>query len=104
MLIGGTNTIRGFNENQIYSAAYSIFNAEYRLLTAADSYFYSITDYGISKNKVDDTNLKMLGLGLGYVFKVNSGFLNLNYSIGKFSNTSFNFNQSKVHIKWVQAF
>ena len=104
MTIGGISTIRGFNENQIYSAAYSIFNAEYRLLTAADSYFYSITDYGISKNKVDDTNLKMLGLGLGYVFKVNSGFLNLNYSIGKFSNTSFNFNQSKVHIKWVQAF
>ena len=104
MLIGGTNTIRGFNEKQIYSSAYSIFNIEYRLLTSTNSYLYSITDYGTSKNKTNASNLKMLGLGLGYVFKVNSGFLNLNYSIGKFSNTSFNFNQSKVHIKWVQAF
>lgn len=104
LLIGGTNTMRGFNENQLYSSAYSIFNLEYRLITSADSYFYTITDYGTSKNNTDTSNLKMFGLGLGYVFKVNSGFLNINYSIGKFSNTSFDFNQSKVHLKWLQTF
>jgi hypothetical protein len=104
MLIGGNNTMRGFNENQFYSSAYSIFNLEYRLVTSTDSYFYSITDYGQSKNKIEHRNLKMLGLGLGYVFKVNSGFLNISYSIGKFSNTSFDFNHSKVHVKWMQNF
>ncbi|MDP2088247.1 MAG: ShlB/FhaC/HecB family hemolysin secretion/activation protein [Flavobacteriaceae bacterium] len=104
ILIGGTNTIRGFNENQLFSSAYSIFNLEYRLVTSADSYFYSITDFGKSKNKIDEINLDMLGIGLGYVFKVNSGFLNISYSIGKFSNASFDFNQSKVHLKWVQNF
>lgn len=103
-LIGGTNSIRGFNENQLFSTAYSIFKLEYRMVTSIDSYFYTITDYGISKNKVDNTNFNMLGLGLGYVFKVNSGFLNFSYSIGKFSNTSFDINQSKVHLKWLQKF
>lgn len=103
-LIGGTNSIRGFNENQLFSTAYSIFKLEYRMVTSIDSYFYTITDYGISKNKVDTTNFNMLGLGLGYVFKVNSGFLNFSYSIGKFSNTSFDINQSKVHLKWLQKF
>lgn len=104
MLIGGTNTIRGFNENQLFTSSYSIFNLEYRLVTAVDSYFYTITDYGQAKNTIEHSNLKMLGLGLGYVFKVNSGFLNISYSIGKFSSTSFDFNQSKVHLKWVQNF
>jgi hemolysin activation/secretion protein len=103
-LIGGTNTIRGFNENQLFSSAYSIFNIEYRLMTSVDSYLYSITDYGTSKNPIETTHLNLLGLGLGYVFKVNSGFLNISYSIGKISNASFDFNQSKVHLKWVKNF
>lgn len=103
-LIGGANSIRGFNENQLFSSAYSIFNIEYRLMTSADSYLYSITDYGTSKNQIDTTHLNLLGLGLGYAFKVNSGFLNISYSTGKISNASFDINQSKIHLKWVQNF
>jgi hypothetical protein len=73
-------------------------------MTSVDSYLYSITDYGTSKNPIETTHLNLLGLGLGYVFKVNSGFLNISYSIGKISNASFDFNQSKVHLKWVKNF
>ena len=44
--IGGANSIRGFNEQSIFTNNYTYFNFEYRFLTSKKSYFYSITDLG----------------------------------------------------------
>ena len=104
MLIGGSNTIRGFNENELLSSSNQIYTVEYRLVTAVDSFFYTITDYGKNSNKIEASKTDLVGLGFGYAFKFNSGLLNISYSLGKFSNTSFDFNQSKIHLKWIQFF
>ncbi len=102
--IGGATTIRGFNEQQIRVAAYSILNLEYRFITANDSFLYSISDFGIVKNQVQNTNDALVGLGLGYAFKIPNGFLSLSYAIGKFPRDSFDFQSPKVHITWKQTF
>ena len=43
--IGGTNNIRGVNEESILATRYSVFNLEYRYRPTLSSYIYTITDY-----------------------------------------------------------
>ena len=102
--IGGINNLRGVNEESIFTSAYSIFNLEYRYRISNSNYFYSITDYAFIENKILEENSQIISLGLGYAFFTKVGLLNISYAIGKFDDNSFNFNNSKLHIKIVSFF
>lgn len=95
--IGGANSIRGFNEQSIFTPQFSYFNLEYRYLTSQTSYLYSITDFG--RTKINSTNENLFGLGLGYLFSINNTQLNLGYIIGKTQSQPFDFNNSKLLFK-----
>lgn len=102
--IGGVTSIRGFNEESIFTPSYSILNIEYRYKTSNSSYFYTITDFAYfeDQNKIEPNQI--YGLGLGYSFLTKMGMLNLSYAVGKFGDKPFNLNDSKVHIKLVSFF
>jgi len=102
--VGGIYNLRGVNEESIFTSAYSIFNLEYRYRVSNLSYFYSITDYAFVENKILEENSQILSLGLGYAFFTKVGLLNISYAIGKFDDNSFNFNNSKIHVKIVSFF
>lgn len=102
--IGGINSIRGFNEQSIFSSQFSYFNFEYRYLTSLQSYLYSITDIGIAKTLDNSNRHNLLGLGLGYLFYVKKSRINLEYAIGKTSNSGFDLNNSKIAIKIISFF
>jgi len=102
--IGGVNSIRGFNEESIFTTGYSILNIEYRFRPSLSSYFYTITDFAYIENQILSTSAKIYSLGLGYTFLTKIGLLNLSYAIGKFNDNPFNFNDSKLHIKIVSFF
>lgn len=102
--IGGSKTLRGFNEQQILSDTFTILTIEYRYLTSTDSYLYSISDVGFIKNTQQFLNEHLIGLGLGYSFKISNGFLSLSYAVGKYSNSSFDFQNAKIHISLKQSF
>mgnify|MGYP001150075214 CR=1 FL=1 len=102
--IGGTNNIRGVNEESILATSYSVFNLEYRFRPNFSSFFYSITDYAYIQDEIASTNLNILSLGIGYAFRTKIGLLNLSYAIGKFDNSSFNFDNSRLHIKIISFF
>jgi len=102
--VGGIYNLRGVNEESIFASAYSIFNLEYRYRISNLSYFYSITDYAFVENKILEENSQILSLGLGYAFFTKVGLLNISYAIGKFDDNSFNFNNSKIHVKIVSFF
>ncbi|MGJ8743619.1 hypothetical protein [Polaribacter sp.] len=100
--IGGANSIRGFNEQSIFSKSYSFFNLEYRFLTSEKSYFYSITDFANIKTIIGNDNL--LGLGLGYLFSTSNSQINLSTAIGKTTSQNFDFKESKLIISWKSFF
>jgi len=102
--IGGVNSIRGFNEESIFTSTYSYFNIEYRFNTNYSSYLYSITDIGYIDNEITNNSSQIYSLGLGYAFTTKLGILNLSYAIGKFSNQTFDFNNSRFHIKIISFF
>lgn len=101
--IGGANSLRGFNEQTIFTPKYSFFNIEYRYLTAVDSYLYSITDIGIA-DTIDNISESYLGIGAGYSFTMSNTRVNLGYVLGKTSQTQFNFNNSKLILSFRSTF
>lgn len=102
--IGGINNLRGVNEESIFASSYTIFNVEYRFKPNLSSYFYSITDFSYSENKLILENTNVISLGLGYAFRTKAGILNLSYAVGKFNDSPFTFDNSKVHIKILSNF
>lgn len=102
--IGGVNSIRGFNEESIFTSSFSIFNLEYRFNPSDTNYFFTITDFGLARNDILNESLQLFGFGLGYAFTTKAGLLNLSYAIGKTNHSPFNFNDSKLHIKLISFF
>jgi outer membrane protein assembly factor BamA len=100
--IGGANSIRGYNEQSIYTNRFSVFNIEYRFLTSQTSYLYSITD--IASVNSGANNETLLGIGVGYLFKTNNSQINISTAVGKNTSNKFDFNTSKIIIRWKNYF
>ncbi|QTD36962.1 hypothetical protein JL193_12620 [Polaribacter batillariae] len=96
--IGGANSIRGFNEQSIFTKDYTYFNIEYRYLTTEKSYLYTITDVG--KINTNSKSENLLSFGLGYLFTSKNSQINL--SIAK--NTSNTLKNVQLAINWVNYF
>ena len=101
-MIGGANSIRGFNEQSIFTNNYSYFNLEYRYLTSLNSYFYTISDFGNAKISSKDTFL--IGLGIGYRFKTKNSLINISTALNKDGNSSFDFKTTQLLIGWANYF
>jgi hypothetical protein len=100
--IGGVNSVRGFNDQSIYTDRYSQFTIEYRLLTNKESYFFSLTDF--AKARVNFSSNNFLGLGLGYQFSVQNSKIRLGAAVGKSSGQNFNFSDTQFLLNWMNFF
>ncbi|WP_146106899.1 ShlB/FhaC/HecB family hemolysin secretion/activation protein [Polaribacter porphyrae] len=100
--IGGANSIRGFNEQSLFTNNYSYFNLEYRYLTSTESFLYSITDFGGLNTVKSQQNF--LTLGLGYLFIKNKSIININISLAKKNRTNVNIQDTKLIISLVTMF
>jgi outer membrane protein assembly factor BamA len=100
--IGGANSIRGFNEQSIFTNKYTFVNLEYRYLTSEKSYLYTITDIG--KINLNTNNENLLGLGLGYLFNTNNSQINLSFITGKTRLQNIDFKNIKLIINWANQF
>lgn len=100
--IGGTNSIRGFNEQSIFTNSYSYFNLEYRYLTSKNSFLYSISDIG--KVIVNNKSKTLYGLGLGYMFNINNSRVNLGSVLGGNSIKELDINNLQLILSWKSFF
>lgn len=95
--IGGFGSIRGFNEESITASAYGIASLEYRFMPGDGFYVSAFGDYAFVENKATGINENLLGAGAGISFLTQIGIFNLSYAVGKQSDTSFDFRNSKIH-------
>jgi hypothetical protein len=102
--IGGANSIRGFNEQSIFTNRYSYLNIEYRYVTSLQSYLHTITDFGFYRNVARNRDETALGLGLGYLFNIDNNQVNLGYALGMTKDSNLDLNNSKFIIRWVSTF
>ena len=102
--IGGANSIRGYNEQSIFTNGYSYSNIEFRYSLDTSSYLYSITDLGVYKENTTNKIKKLLGIGAGYQFRINNNLVNLGYVISTNSSTNAELNSSRLVVRWTSFF
>jgi translocation and assembly module TamA len=102
--IGGTNSIRGFNEQSIFTSSHTILNLEYRYHLYNSSYLFSITDFAYINNDLLNNDTQLYSFGIGYEYKLINGVINLSYALGKEADIPIDINNSRFHIKFFQFF
>jgi outer membrane protein insertion porin family len=85
--LGGTNTLRGYKEEQFYASRILWSNLEYRLLLTRRSYTFAFFDSGYYlRNAEPDRNVEKLegfktGYGIGLNIETGLGILGVSFAI-----------------------
>ncbi len=102
---GGLNSIRGFNEEQIFATTKIISTLEYRFLVDQLSYAFLFADQGFMQDKTLNTNISFpLGVGVGFAYGTKLGTFALVGALGKFNQNSFDFRETKIHFGYTAYF
>ncbi|WP_303318149.1 POTRA domain-containing protein [Flavivirga abyssicola] len=101
---GGINSIRGFEENSLFSSLFGLINTEYRYQLNNSIYIHSIIDAAYFENKIIDTKEKLFGYGFGFGILTQAGLFRFNYANGKSENQKFKLSNSKIHISLIANF
>ncbi len=104
--IGGYRTLRGFDEERIFSSGFGIGTAEFRWLTGPSSHFFAFTDIGYAADRSIPSQQANAygGMGLGLRLETRAGLLDLAYAVGKRDGESLDLRQSKIHFGIVSLF
>ncbi|WP_438961654.1 hypothetical protein [Nonlabens sp.] len=96
--IGGTNSIRGFNQNSIDTSFFTAVNTEYRRRISNGIYLHTILDYGIFEEYLSKRVEKIYGIGVGTAILTQSGILRISFANGSFPGANLNFSNTIAHI------
>lgn len=97
--LGGTNSIRGFDELSIYADQYVFGTLEIRYIMSKFSYFNLFWDGGWYQQNIGDQILSdtPYGFGIGIAFETKAGIFNLSYALGKQMNNPISLKTGKIH-------
>ncbi len=101
---GGSNSIRGFNENSLQGNISTLLTTEYRYVFNQSFYLHSIIDYGYFEDKTTSltSNLKSFGFGAGLLTK--NGTLNIAFANGSTKSKNKTNQNSIFHISYKTHF
>ena len=104
--IGGNQTLRGFDEESIFSSLYAIGTVEGRLLTGQNAYLFSFFDFGYIQNQSVGRNITdfPFGFGLGLTLELGAGVLTFSVATGRQLRNPINFQATKIHVGFVSFF
>ncbi|TXB65460.1 hypothetical protein FRY74_08535 [Vicingus serpentipes] len=104
--IGGLFTLRGFDEESIYTSSYTIQTIEYRFILEQNSYLYLFADGAYYENRKINSNISdtPYGFGAGMSFETKAGIFSISYALGKQFDNPMLFKNAKVHFGFVNYF
>lgn len=103
--VGGSRSIRGFNENQFFTNFYTFFTGEYRFLLEKNSYLFVFGDYAYLENKIaEDSVLRPYGFGAGMTYDTKAGMISVTYAIGQVKNNPLQPGRGRIHIGLINQF
>ncbi len=104
--LGGNRILRGYDEETIFATRYAVLTLEYRLLLGQNSYLYTFSDYGYVEDKTAVVNRtsRPLGFGAGITFETGVGIFGFSLALGRLSDNSFDFRNTKTHFGYVSFF
>lgn len=103
--VGGSRSIRGFNENQFFTSFYSAFTVENRFLLEERSYLFVFSDIAYLEDKAGQVKvMRPWGVGLGLTYETKAGMLSITYAAGQVADVPFQPSRGKIHIGLVNQF
>ena len=102
---GGLNSLRGFNEEELFASTKMISSLEYRFLLDKNSNVFVFYDQGIYEDnslsyKIDNP----FGVGAGISFGSRIGIFSISYALGKQLNNPIEFRNGKIHFGYITYF
>ena len=102
---GGLNTLRGFNEEELFASVKGIATIEYRFLLDQSSNIFIFYDQCIYENNaLEYFKDQPFGFGAGISFGSKIGIFNITYALGKKFSNPIDFRSSKIHFGYTAYF
>jgi len=102
---GGLNSLRGFNEEELFASTKLITSLEYRFLLDKNSNAFIFYDQGIYEdNTLSYKTDSPFGVGAGISFGSRIGIFSISYALGKQENNPFEFRNGKIHFGYITYF
>jgi translocation and assembly module TamA len=102
--LGGVNSLRGFNDLELFVSSYGLARVEARLAFNQNSRLFAFYDQAVTMNSVSQFNDTPFGFGTGIFLHTAAGDLQLIYALGVSKEQSLSLTQSKIHIGYVARF
>lgn len=104
--IGGTQILRGFDEENIFVSLFNVVTAEYRFLLSPNSYFSLFFDgaYVEDRSGGGFENDFPFGFGAGLAFETRAGLFGVSYALGSQQGNGIDFRSAKIHFGYVNYF
>jgi outer membrane protein assembly factor BamA len=102
---GGINTLRGFNEEELFASTKMISSLEYRFLLDKNSTVFVFYDQGIYEDNTLNYKIDSpFGVGSGISFGSKIGIFSISYALGKQENNPLEFRNGKIHFGYITYF
>lgn len=104
--IGGTNSIRGFDEKSFYASNYSFINFEFCYLFEEYSRLFAFYDFGYFEQRFtpEFSSNYVMGVGIGLDLKTAAGIFSVATAIGKQDENPFLIKAYKIHLGYKTYF
>lgn len=104
--IGGNQSLRGFDEQSIYTNGYALLNMELRFLFEKNSNVFVFANGAFAEQALQRLYQAhwYYGFGAGIRFGTKAGILNLTYGLGSRNEEPIKFSNSKIHLGFTGVF
>ena len=101
---GGYNSIRGYDENSIFTDGYTLLKTSLNYYLNDTIYIYTIFDLANYSNEILDINEDIYSGGIGFSSRTDNGIVSISYSKGNNWGNSFNLKNAKINVIFVTFF
>jgi len=96
--VGGTNTVRGFNQNSIDTAAYILVQNDLRYVINDQIYVNLLSDGGVFEDYIERNPQFLYAIGAGFGILTKAGTLRFEVANGRFSSAKQGISSTIAHL------
>ena len=101
---GGYNSIRGYDENSIFTDGYTLLKTSLNYYLNDTIYIYTIFDLANYSNEILDLNEDIYSGGIGFSSRTDNGIISISYSKGNNWGNSFSLKNAKINVIFITFF
>jgi len=103
--LGGINSLRGFDDQSIFTSYYAMGNIEYRFLLSKNSFFGAFFNAALVQNSLTQKGFDYpYGFGVTAAIETKAGVFGITYAMGTQLGNKITFNSAKIHFGYVNYF